>query len=98
MYGPIVNISFGSSKALVSVEVRFVSEYLAHLYNFIVCDVVRYCDIKATTFLGRSKHLITTPHSLKSNWYWFSCVDNYMFNGTSTLFNCTKNEKPYPDP
>ena len=72
------------------------SEYLAHLYDFTVCDVVRYCDIKATTFLGHSKHLIITPHSSKSNRYWFSCVDNYTFTGTSTLLICNK-KNSYPD-
>ena len=97
MYGPIVNISFGSSKALVGVEVRFMSEYLAHIYNFIVCDVVHYCDIKATTFLGYSKHLIITPHSSKSNQYWFSCVDDYTFNGTSMLLKCNRKGNSYPN-
>ena len=98
MDGPVVNISFGSGKALLGFTVQFMSEYLAHLYSFTVCDVVSYCDIsgKGITFLGHSKHLITTPYSSKSSRYWFSCVDGYTFNGTTTLFRCTKT-KQYPD-
>ena len=97
MHGPRVNISFGSSKALVGIETKFMFEYLAHLYNFIVCDVVRYCDIAFTTVLGYPKHLIITPHSSKSNRYWFSCVDNYyMSSGTSMQLKCRKGH-PYFD-